>query len=893
MKHWRLIIVLVVLGFLAACTPTPQSSSGLEPLAPADDLIITGVIDGPLSGGVPKAIELYAVNDIPDLSIYGLGSANNGNGGGEQEFTLAGAAEAGDYIFVASEEDGFTSFFGFAPDFTSSVASINGDDAIELFTAGVVTDVFGDVATDGSGEAWEYLDGWAYRSAGTGPDGTSFVIGSWTFSGPNALDGETVNASAETPFPLCSYAADGNCGTAPPPPPPPTGDVTPIHTIQGEGVATPLNGQVVTIEGIVVGDFQANDGDAFGTDLGGFFVQEEDADADDNPATSEGIFVFARDAVDVSVGDKVSVTGTAGEFREATQLSDVTNLSVLESKLPLPAVTDLTLPFESDEVLEAVEGMYVRLPQELVISEYFNFDRFGEIVLALPLPGEDRLYQPTATAEPGSMSAADRAAYNDSARITLDDGRTSQNPDPARHPNGNEFTLDNRFRGGDTVTNTVGVLNYAFDLYRIQPTAGADYSVENPRPAQPENVGGTLKVASFNVLNYFNGDGMGGGFPTSRGADDPEEFARQEAKIVSAIIGTGADIVGLIEIENDPEGETSALDDLTEALNAAAGKDTYAFVETGTDGTDEIKVAFVYKPGAVMTVGDAAVLEDASFTSPRGEPKNRPALAQTFAEKATGGTLTVVVNHFKSKGSGCGEGDDDPQQGSCNLTRTLAAQALTDWLATDPTGSGDTDVLIIGDLNAYDKEDPIDVFTSEGYTDLALQFGGELAYSYLFGGELGYLDYALANASLLPQVTGTTEWHINADEPDILDYDTSFKQDAQDALFEPNPYRSSDHDPVIVGLALEVEPQKIIDLIRAKVEHLRAEGFLNRGQAQAINRILDFVERQLDRDRIYLAERIVYRLERRVNFYMHRGILPEVEGQQLLELLRTLKESLH
>ena len=186
-------------------------------------------------------------------------------------------------------------------------------------------------------------------------------------------------------------------------------------------------------------------------------------------------------------------------------------------------------------------------------------------------------------------------------------------------------------------------------------------------------------------------------------------------------------------------------------------------------------------------------------------------LAQAFTETATGATFSVAVNHLKSKGSACGPGDDDPQQGNCNGTRTAVAEALVDWLAGDPTASGDLDYLIMGDLNAYDKEGPIDVLragadgsalTSDDFTDLVEAYSGELAYSYLFDGQLGYLDHALASATIASQVTGATVWHINADEPDILDYDTTFKQDAQDALFEPNAYRSSDHDPVIVGLDL-------------------------------------------------------------------------------------------
>ena len=169
----------------------------------------------------------------------------------------------------------------------------------------------------------------------------------------------------------------------------------------------------------------------------------------------------------------------------------------------------------------------------------------------------------------------------------------------------------------------------------------------------------------------------------------------------------------------------------------------------------------------------------------------------------------MVVNHLKSKGSDCNDaGDPDlgDGAGNCNLTREGAALALVDWLATDPTGSGDPDFLIIGDLNSYNKEDPIDALVAGGYTDLLHQYLGDGAYTYVFDGQLGYLDHALAGAALLDQVTGTGVWHINADEPDLLDYDMTYKAAAQDALYEPNAYRSSDHDAIVVGLDLDDAP---------------------------------------------------------------------------------------
>ena len=262
--------------------------------------------------------------------------------------------------------------------------------------------------------------------------------------------------------------------------------------------------------------------------------------------------------------------------------------------------------------------------------------------------------------------------------------------------------------------------------------------------------------------------------------------------------GGGADVVGLIEIENNE----AAIEDLVDGLNAAEGAETYAFVDTGVIGTDQIKVAFIYKPARVTPVGDYAILD--SSVDPRFiDTLNRPALAQTFRSNESGGVFTAVVNHLKSKGSDCnavGDPDTGDGSGNCNLTRTAAAEALVDWLETDPTGSGDDDFLIIGDLNSYDKEDPIDALRAGGYVDLINKYQGEFAYSFVFDGQLGYLDHALAGDGLVDEVTGATEWHINADEPNILDYDMTFKEPAQDALFEPNEFRSADHDAVLVGL---------------------------------------------------------------------------------------------
>lgn len=590
------------------------------------------------------------------------------------------------------------------------------------------------------------------------------------------------------------------------PPPEACGDepITLIHEIQGSGPVSGLDGSMVSIEGIVVGDFQDGTAGVNG-DLNGFFVQEEDADADGDPQTSEGIFVFdgSSPEVDVQNGDRVRVSGTVDEFFGMTQISSTSFIDVCDAAVGLPTAAEIILPVASNDDFEKFEGMYVTLPQSLAIVEYFNFDRFGEIVLAT-----DRLFQPTAVFDPGSPEADTLASMNALSQITLDDGRTQQNPDPAIHPNGGEFDLDNLFRGGDLVSNATGVMNYSFGIYRVHPTQGAEFTAVNLRTDEPEDVGGDVKVASFNVLNYFStldGDGSICGPLENqgcRGADNAEEFTRQRDKIFAAINATGADVVGLVEIENHPADE--AVQDLVEGLNTAAGADTWDYVDSGVIGEDVIKVAMIYKPASVSILGSHAVLD--SSVDPRFiDTLNRPALAQSFVSNSTGGVFTVAVNHLKSKGADCndvGDPDTGDGAGNCNLTRAMAAEALVDWLAGDPTDSGDVDAIVIGDLNSYDKEDPIDVFTAAGYTDLAAIFQGEFSYGYLFGAQLGYLDYALASQSLFAQSSGATQWHINADEPDLLNYDTSFKKPAQDAIYAPDAYRSSDHDTVISGFSL-------------------------------------------------------------------------------------------
>ena len=657
---------------------------------------------------------------------------------------------------------------------------------------------------------------------------------------------------------------------------------TMIHDIQGSGLASSDIGSIREVEAVVVATFNGPD------QIGGYFLQEEDGDADSDPLTSEGLRIFDT-ANTPNVGEVVRVRGSVVEFFNLTEMNNILSFSVCGTGTASPAV--ISLPVTSINDFEAFEGMLVTFPQALYISEYFNYDRFGEIVLT-----SERQFQPTATHTPGSSEAADLAAANALSRITLDDGRGIQNPDPAIHPNGQAFTLDNLFRGGDTLTNLTGVLDFNFGAYKVQATQGADYASTNPRTAAPADVGGNLTVASFNVLNYFTTIDDSGPIcgPAAnqgcRGADTAEEFTRQRDKIIAALAAIDADVVGLIEIENHMDDE--AVIDLVAGLNAAYGSEVYAYVATGPIGGDAIKVALIYKTASVSPLGEYAVLDstvDARFIDSR----NRPALAQSFVANSTGGIFTVAVNHLKSKGSPCtdiGDPDLGDGAGNCNLTRKAAAEALVDWLATDPTGSGDGDFLIIGDLNAYDKEDPIATLQAGGYTDLVYQYLGENAYSYVFDGQLGYLDHALANPVLTIKVSGVTIWHINADEADLIDYDMNFKRDAQDAIYAPDAYRSSDHDPVIVGLAMttEAEVQDLIEDVLMLVE----AGALNEGQGNALVSKLENVLSKLDKGQEEAAANQLGAFVNQVEDFVAEGILTSEQGAQLTTPVMLLIEAL-
>ncbi|MFN3259064.1 MAG: ExeM/NucH family extracellular endonuclease, partial [Pikeienuella sp.] len=575
-----------------------------------------------------------------------------------------------------------------------------------------------------------------------------------------------------------------------------------------------LEGQIVIIEAIVTADFQGSMG------LNGFFVQEEDADQDGDASTSEGIFIFdgALDGLDVNVGDLVRVTGTVQEFFGQTQIG-ASAIEIIASNQTLPTSTTVTLGSTGAILdaaggfvanLEAFEGMLVTFENALTVTEMFNLDRFGEYRVS----SDGRPEQFTQSNAPSVEGFAAHLADVAARTVVLDDGSGVQNPLALEIIDGNNGVLDaeDSFRMGDQLGDVTGVVAYGFNEFRLNDATGT-YEQANPRPETPEDVGGNFKVASLNVLNYFTtiDTGVANSGPNdtlgARGADSVEEFERQAAKTVQAIIEIDADVLGLVELENDDD---IAIADLVARVNAALGAEVYDFIATGDVGTDAITTGIIYKTASVEPLGGVAVLTEfdgESFVDPlgAGSPQNRPAVAQTFTHLASGETMTVAVNHLKSKGSSTGAPEDADQldgQGASNATRTAAAEILADWLASDPTGTGAVNQLILGDLNAYAEEDPIRALEAAGFTDIAGALLGDDAYSFVFDGQIGTLDYILANGPAFEKVSGATEWHINADEADAIDYNLDFGRDP--ALFNgETAARNSDHDPVIVGFDLQ------------------------------------------------------------------------------------------
>ncbi|MBB1467391.1 ExeM/NucH family extracellular endonuclease [Pseudoalteromonas sp. SG41-5] len=782
--------------FKTKITPLALVIASLSAPASAN-LIISEYVEG---GGYNKAIEIYNTSSTAiSLDGYTLNLYSNGSDTVSTSEELSGSLAADSTFVIVTTDTRALDDLTTKADLRSGAVNFNGDDAFTLTLGDTVIDSFGQVGVQ---EVWtaggvttkdktlrrkaDVTSGRTDATSAFDPSEQWLQFDKDDFSGLG-FHGENNQPDPEPePEPLVPL----ECGAA----------KTLISAVQGEGGDSPLLNTEIELEGVVTADFQGSE------QLSGFFITSLDADIDTNPLTSEGVFVYFADT-DVNVGDHVRVKGSVAEYFNATQIGDVSQVEVCATGLT-PTATSITLPVNNVADLEAYEGMLVSLEQPLVVSNNYGLGRYGEVGLAT-----ERLYQGTQIALPGDAANAVEAE-NIKKQILLDDGSTKQNLDPVSYP-GTGLDAYNTLRLGDSVNAITGVMGYSFDRYRIHPTVQPTFVATNPRTDAPElHADADLRIASFNVLNYFNGDGQGAGFPTSRGADSEAEFIRQQAKIVSALVAIEADVIGLMEIENDGFSANSAIASLVNALNDEDSNNEYAFVNFNVDkiGTDEITTALIYRANKVAQVGTAAITTQYPF-----DYSNRPPIAQSFKSLESEEVFTVAVAHLKSKGS-CGSADGNNAdlgdgQACWNEIRVAGANAYADWLDSKPTGVDDEDIILVGDMNAYAMEDPIRAFADKGFKNVVAELDGNtLGYSYSFSGRMGSLDHAVASPSLLAKVVAATDWHINADEPISLDYNVEFKSDSQVAsLYSESAYRASDHDPVIIDIqstpAVEPTPE--------------------------------------------------------------------------------------
>ncbi len=592
-----------------------------------------------------------------------------------------------------------------------------------------------------------------------------------------------------------------------------------IAQIQGTGDATTYAGQTVTTDGVVTAAYPTGG-------FSGYVLQTPGTGGtlDASHTASDAIFVYSSaTAGSVALGDHVQVTGVVSEFNGLTELTvaSTDDVVALPAGAPVTPVSG-TWP-ATDAAREVLESMLFQPTGDLTVTNTYSTNQYGEVGLAT---GTLPLLQPTEVGRPGSAEAAAAAADNAARGVVLDDGSSTNFLSAANSDLTPPYiSLTNPVRVGAAANITAPVVvDFRNNAWKLNPTSPGPAAVtfENDRTTAPSAVGGDLKIASFNVLNYFTtlgssiasctaykdrtGDPVtvsGGCDP--RGAWDPEDLTRQQDKIVAAINALDADVVGLLEIENsarvdgDPD---EALGTLVDALNAAAGSDVWAFVPSSSElppaaEQDVITNALIYRTAAVERTGESRALGDQSGDDQAFGNAREP-IGQVFTPVGGGEPFLVVVNHFKSKGSAGpwpGDADTGDGQGASNESRVRQAQALRDWV---PTVQGDAQsVALVGDFNSYTLEDPLQTLYDAGYTDAATALA-DGQYSYSFSGLSGSLDHVLLNGPALERATGADIWEINAEESVALEYD---RYNYHGTLFyAPDAYRSSDHDPVVVGL---------------------------------------------------------------------------------------------
>ncbi|MBL4261563.1 ExeM/NucH family extracellular endonuclease [Vibrio fluvialis] len=828
-------------------------AAGLSAPARAE-IVLSQYVEG---SSYNKAIEIANTGDASvSLDGYSLAMSTNGSGSWDKTLPLSGRVIAAHDVLVLSNSGANSDIQAVTDISNNSVINFNGNDPVALLNSdGSVHDVIGDMGGADFGK-----DRTLVRQADALTPSAVYQPQQWMVWDANVIDGL---GSLDTALPeafTCNQ--DGNELT-----------FTSIQDIQGEGDTSPfINGypyitdDEYTVKGVVSA--------VTGGLTKGFYLQA--LDDDNNPLTSEGLFVFTgQSSSHLQPGDVVCTRGKVQEYYNLTQLKVENNQWEKLSEQAAPAAHEVTI-LGSDEhfaqTMERYEGMLVTLPKalDMRVTRTFGYDydaRRNNMVLA---QGRVNM-QPNQLFPAGSEQAQQQSLDNAQRRLFVEsdakagDGQIPYYPQFGRSDIDQDGSTEDYIRVDDTLFDVEGVVTYSYGEYRlvVTNTISQDNLVHNdPRTAKPKMYEGDLRIASFNVLNYFNspygGDANQHG--DNRGASNFTEFSMQQAKIVNAILRLDVDIVGLMEIENNGFGDGAAIRQLVDQLNERIDdkKKRYQFVavdsnqdgqtdEKDSVGSDAITTGVIYRDKVVKLLQSRVipmpsqqapeVLNEEGKVIEDGKNYQRDTLAPTFKVKGGNETITVAVNHLKSKGSACWEdaapvseggqgGADADLQGSCENFRVAGAVALGEALAKI-----DGHKVILGDMNSYGKEDPMLVltdYTPEKYGKVIKaarntvigeqpQFGDdgavitqgfgylsamELAHkdnswSYSYNDEVGALDHLLVSDSLKLRVVDAIDWHINGGESTLFDYNDEYKGDLPKYA---DHFRASDHDPAVVEL---------------------------------------------------------------------------------------------
>ena len=514
-----------------------------------------------------------------------------------------------------------------------------------------------------------------------------------------------------------------------------------------------LTDSYISVKGIVSGDFQETG------ELAGFYLQDE------RLFSTRGIFVHSKRKV--NLGDEILISAKVIEYKNETRLDSVSSITTLSTNNSFSTQT-LSFPY-SPQSIEQLEGCLVNIDEPMYISDSYSYEKYGQLLVSMkPMVQATEIYD----AQKESDEIEKHNFQQLYSSIVVDDLSNKRNP-----LDEDLYLPKDAVVVGSKVKNIKGYLSQRNDKYSIRLASDLEYI--NIKKDHDTSLLGDLKIMSFNLHNLFNGDGNKEGFPTERGAKDYQSYQKQIQKLAAAIDLANPDIIALMEVENDGEHSLSAIAQFCEYLNTITNRTSYTVAKTvGLASKDVIKNGVIYDSLKVKTAELGNYYPAKIFS--------RSPLFQSFTFKDSL-DFVLSVNHFKSKSPRNAKGENVDQldgQAAFNTKRTQQAKKL---LQLVDSLYASMDLLIVGDFNAYTKEDPIQAIESAKLIRLESS-----NYSYIYKGNMGCLDHAFATNNFEKQIKQIQVLDINASYPNWMDY----RFENSDSSY----FRSSDHNPIIIGV---------------------------------------------------------------------------------------------